>query len=816
MSLFSQNHRSPLEGEPKKQGRSPKLIWWGVRCRLTLALLALTVATCSPPPSVTPGAPVSLDELQRWEARAANVTILRDPWGIPHIYGISDADTVFGTLYAQAEDDFNRVETNYINAMGRLAEAEGPAALAQDLRMKLFIDPAEMQMLFDESPRWLQELMTAFADGLNYYLYTHPEVQPRVIHRFEPWMALTFTEGSIGGDIERVNLDQLTDFYGPKGLAAAAPHEETAPYRETLPSGETAPPIIEELALNAAVDDEPHGSNGFAIAPANSASGNALLLINPHTSFFFRAELHMVSEEGLNAYGAVTWGQFFVYQGFNENLGWMHTSSRADAIDEYLETIVEREDGYYYLYDGEERRLRESKITLPYRSTFGMRERVVTVYHSHHGPIIRAADGGDEDGERWVAIKLMQKPVRALTQSYTRTKAGDYAEFNASMELLTNSSNNTVYADRDGNIAYYHGNFIPRRDPSFDWNAPLDGSNPATEWQGLHPLDEIITLFNPPNGWIQNTNNTPFSAAGEYSPRPEDYPVYMANNPENPRGLHALRVLDGADNFTLDSLLAAAYNPLLTAFEELVPTLPEATAPGAMQGASRDRQTRGQGSEANSQAPTAEVQEYIDHLQGWDYRWSLDSTETTLAVYWGQELLSQARANAAAEGVNLRLFGTHQYMLQRTTTEQKLNALKSAADRLQRDFDDWRVPWGEVNRYQRLNGDLVQDFNDDEPSLPVPFTSGRWGSLASFGARTYPGTRRMYGTSGNSFVAAVEFGDRLQAKAVTVGGLSSDPDSRHFADQARLYTEAEFRDVLFYREDIEATLESAYRPGGRL
>ncbi|MCY3565614.1 MAG: penicillin acylase family protein [Gammaproteobacteria bacterium] len=694
------------------------------------------------------------EEVARWQERAARVEILRDSWGIAHIYGETDADTVFGTLYAQAEDDFNRVETNYINAMGRLAEAEGAGEIYRDLRMRLFIRQGEIEELYESSPDWLKQLMDAFADGLNYYLYTHPEVTPRVFRRFEPWMALTFTEGSIGGDIERVNIARLRDFYGPGDMIA----------------------MTDDLV----VDMEPRGSNGFSIAPSNSATGNALFLINPHTSFFFRSELHMVSEEGLNAYGAVTWGQFFIYQGFNENTGWMHTSSRADAIDEYLETIVERDDGYYYVYGDEERRLQESQVEIDYRDGDSMSTREFTVYHSHHGPIIREQDG------RWVAISLMEEPVRALTQSYLRTKSRNYMEFNASMELLTNSSNNTVYADAGGNIAYYHGNFIPRRDPSFDWNAPLDGSNPATDWQGLHPLDELITVLNPPNGWIQNTNNTPFSAAGEYSPREEDYPAYMANNPENPRGIHAIRVLEGRTDFTLDSLIEAAYDSLLTAFEPLIPALLAAA----------------------EEAPADDLEEQLALLADWDYRFGVDSVETTLAVYWAQTLMDSVNAEAGAAGINI-----YQYMAANASAEQKLDALRDASAELQSDWGSWQAAWGEVNRYQRINGDIVQQFNDEEESWPVGFASGRWGALASFGSRKYPGTRRMYGTSGNSFVAAVEFGSPLRARAITVGGLQSDPQSPHFDDQAEMYASGEFRDVLFYRDDIETNLERQYRPG---
>ncbi len=735
---------------------------------LSVSLAALLLASCSSE-STAPGdaipteraAAVDPVELARWEQHASNISISRDKWGIPHIYGKTDADTVFGSLYAQAEDDFNRVETNYINAMGRLAEAEGETGLFRDLRMKLFIDPVDMRIQYEDSPAWLKSLMNAFADGLNYYLHTHPEVTPRVITRFEPWMALTFSEGSIGGDIERVSLRDLQAFYGDDTLLAQS---EPVSY------------------------DEPRGSNGFAIAPSNTENGEALLLINPHTSFFFRSELHMVSEEGLNAYGAVTWGQFFIYQGFNENAGWMHTSSRADAIDEYLETVVQKEDGYYYLYGDEERKFRETELSLPYKNGNSLATRVFTAYHSHRGPVIREQDG------KWVSIKLMQEPVKALTQSFTRTKAQNHEEFYASMELLTNSSNNTVYADSDGNIAYYHGNYIPVRDTSFDWNKPLDGSNPATEWQGLHTVDEIIHLFNPPNGWIQNTNNWPFTAAGEYSPKAEDYPVYMANNPENPRGIHAVRVLQDKSNFNIESLIEAAYDPTLTAFEDLVPSLLLITAvdnQGALQ--------------ASIQSETLD---YIDLLRDWDYKFSLESTATSLAVYWGQILMDKVRADATAAGINI-----YEYMTHNAGSAEKLSSLRQAAEQLQADFGNWQVPWGEINRYQRLNGDIVQDFNDDAESLPVAFASARWGSLASFASRTYPGTRKMYGSSGNSFVAAVEFGDRVTAKAITVGGLNSDPNSPHFDDQALMYTRGDFRNVLFYPEDIEANLEREYSPG---
>ncbi|QYF93336.1 penicillin acylase family protein [Massilia sp. PAMC28688] len=722
-------------------------------------LLASTVLVCAAAGAAA--APVIAQpsaEHARWQAAAKRVTIMRDKWGVPHVFGKTDADAVFGLMYAQAEDDFNRVELNYINAMGRLAEVEGEAEIWRDLRMKMYITPADMKAKYAQSPAWLKKLMNAYADGLNYYLLTHPQVKPKLITRFEPWMALAFSEGSIGGDIEEIDLGELEAFYGMKPKQASR---------------------------GTGFDPEPRGSNGFAIAPKLSKSGKALLLINPHTSFYFRPEVHMVSEEGLNAYGAVTWGQFFIYQGFNDKAGWMHTSGGGDVIDEYLETIVERDGKLFYKYGKGERALRAVPITLPYKTANGMDSKTVMTYFSHHGPIVRSVDG------KWVAVKMMEEPLRALQQSWSRTKARSYKQFVKAMQLRTNSSNNTVYADGDGNIAYFHGNFIPRRDPSFNWKRPVDGSNPATEWQGLHAIKDTITLFNPASGWIQNTNNWPFRAAGASSPREQDYPKYMWSLPENARGLHALRVLENGRDFTLDSLIAAAYDNYLTAFEPMVPAL------------ARDYDALSAGDPLK-----ASLAPQVKALRGWDLRYAVTSVPTSLAIYWGQEMVAAAKPAAKAADVPVIDF------IQTSITGQdRLQALARASARLEKDFGTWQTPWGEINRFQRLSGDVRQQYDDSKPSLPVAFPSAVWGSLASFGMSAKQTTKRIYGDRGNSFVAVVEFGPRIKAKSILAGGNNSQPGSPHFADQAAMYSRGQFKDVLFYKEDIARNLERQYHPG---
>ncbi len=696
----------------------------------------------------------------RWESHIQNTEIIRDQWGIPHVYGKTDADAVFGLLYAQCEDDFNRVEVNFINAMGRMAEVEGEEKLHVDFRMKLYIDPDVVQQEFENSPDWLKKLMIAWADGINYYLHSHPEVQPKLISKFEPWMALTFSEGSIGGDIETISVNDLKQFYG-KDFQAKLSYAD----RDW--------------------DAEPQGSNGFAISPSKTLNGNALLLINPHTSFYFRPEVHMVSEEGLNAYGAVTWGQFFVYQGFNENNGWMHTSSKADAIDHYALTVEERNGRFHYKFGENWIPLEEKSITLKYRNEEKMQDRNITAFYSHHGPVIREEDG------KWIAISLMVEREKALTQSFKRTKTRNHQEFKAVMGLKTNSSNSTVYADKDGHISYYHGNFIPIRDPKFDWRGVVDGSNPATDWKGLHDIHEMIYIHNPANGWIQNTNSTPFTASAAYSPKAADYPPYVAWDQENARGLNAVRVLKYQKDFTLESLIEAAYDPALLAFEPLIPALQKAYE------------------NLPPHSPRVKVLKApLDSLTLWDLNSDKNSIGTALAVFWGNQLLADTRNNERPWDAYI-----FDFLAQNTPPEIMLNSLEKAIAKLTADFGTWQTTWGEINRFQRITEKISPRFDDEQPSFPVGFNSSQWGSLAAFGSRPYPNTTRWYGNVGNSFTAVVEFGTQVKAKSILAGGQSGNPDSAHFDDQAEMYSKGIFKDVNFYREDVERNAKTIYRPG---
>ena len=712
-----------------------------------LPLLLLLTAAAAPP------------ELARWKTQAANVTITRDDRGIAHVHGKTDADAVFGMIYAQAEDDFPRIEANYLTALGRKAEADGEQAIWEDLRARLYVSEAELKAYYGKSPQPMQRLMDSWAAGLNFFLATHPNVRPRVLRRFEPWMALSFTEGSIGGDIERIELDQLQAFYSARRVTAAP-----------------APPPQHER----------QGSNGIAIAPSLTQDGKALLLINPHTSWYFRSEQQVTSDQGLNVYGAATWGQFFIYQGFNAHAGWMHTSSGVDVVDEFAETIQGRGPARCYRYGGSCRPLGVRPVTIRYRTADGrLSSRSFTTWFTHHGPVVRSDSG------RWVAFAMMNRPVEALQQSFLRTKARDFETFLRVAQLKANSSNDTIFADDTGKIAYLHPQFVPRRSDRFDYTKPVEGSDPSTDWGSLHAISELPNVVSPPNGWVYNSNNGPWWAAGPFSPRPEFFPKYMDTIGQTFRGLHALQLLMGSRGWTIDRMQAAAFDAYQPGFAALIPTLLQAHAALPAGDPRRDR-LRGP----------------IGVLRSWDFRWSGSSVAQSLVMAWAQsmrKILNPARTENS-DLVAMR-------MARDTTADQKLEALADAVAGLRRDFGRWQVPWGEINRFQRLSGEIRPRYSDTEASIPIPFANGNYGSLASVRSAPKPGTKRWYGDYGNSFVAIVEFGPRVRARAVTAGGESGNPASPHFNDQALRYASGALRDVYFYPEQLTGHTERVYRPG---
>jgi acyl-homoserine lactone acylase PvdQ len=700
-------------------------------------------------------------EISRWQQQAKQVNIIRDNWGIPHIYGKTDADAVFGLLYAQCEDDFKRVEMNYIEKLGRLAEVQGVEKLYDDIYLKLIIDSAEAVADYKKSPVWLKKLLQAYADGINYFLYKNPNVKPLLLHRFQPWYPLLWTDGSIGaistGDITAADVKAM--------------------YTNSNQSVAVNPKRFEEIST---------GSNGFAIGPSKTSSGNAILYINPHVTFYFRPEVHMVSEEGLNVYGAVTWGQFFIYQGFNEYCGWMHTSNNVDVSDMYAVNIKNLNKKNVYQFDNKWKPVQQKNITVNYKDGDKMLTKTVTAQFTHHGPVMAKRDN------RFIAVQSFNRSLTSLIQSWQRTKAKGFADYKKTMDLKANTSNNTVFADNKGNIAYWHGNHIPKRDASFDWGKVVDGTTSKTDWKGLHRVDETVHVYNPATGWIQNCNSTPFSVSGESSPLKANYPQYMAPDGESFRGINAIKVLSKQAAFDIDKTIAAGYDTYMAAFAILVPSLIKAY-------------------DANAVA-YPKLEEPINLLRGWNYYADENSVPTTLAIEWAQLLNPIIRKIYVEQGEKDQVQNTI-YFADTASATTLLQPLLQVVNNLEKQFGQWTIPWGAINRYQRISSDINQQYDDSKPSVAVPFASALWGTLPSYNSRYFPGTKKRYGVSGNSFVCAVEFGKKITAKSLLAGGNSGNPASPHFNDQLEMYTKGTFKKVLFYKADVLQHVERQYHPG---
>ncbi len=725
----------------------------------------------------------SKEEIIKWEQQARQVSIIRDQWGIPHVYGKTDADAVFGLMYAQCEDDFKRVEMNFIEKLGRLAEIKGETELANDLLIRLIIDSNEAKKDYAIAEPWLKKLLNAHADGINFYLYKHPEVKPLLLKRFQPWFHLLWTDGSIGAiNTADITAHEIKELYLDK-TGFGSTQKKTHPLQLYLPDPK-----------NIGDEEIQTGSNGFAFAPSITESKNAILYINPHVTFYFRPEVHMVSEEGLNVYGAVTWGQLFVYQGFNPHCGWMHTSGYTDLADTYIEKISVKDNKWYYKYEQKQKPLLQKKITLHYISANKTESKTINAFYTHHGPVMARRNG------LYLSMHANNRSITALIQSWQRTKSRSFAEYKKSMMLLANTSNNTVYADGEGNIAYWHGNFIPIRDPKFDFSKPVDGSIAATEWKGLHPLEETIHLYNPLNGWLQNCNSTPFACSGSNSPKRENYPAYMAPDGENFRSVNAVRLLSKKNSYNLDKVIALGYNKYLSAFEFMIPVLIQAF-------------------EKNSKSTDtlyAEVLEAIGILKAWDFYINEESVAATLAIEWAAQISSAISKTKTTDTYDMdRVEKTKKYLAS-APPEKLVQALFKTIYELHKKYGIWKIPWGEINRYQRLNGDFDLSYDDHKPSLPIGFASATWGMLAAYSSKTFPGTLKRYGYAGNSFVCAVEFGKTIKAKSLLAGGESGNPNSKHFNDQAEMYRTGQFKEVLFYKEDVLRNAEQIYHPGGEL
>lgn len=683
---------------------------------------------------------------------ARSVTIYRDTYGVPHIYGPTDASAAFGLAYAQAEDNFPHLEDNFIRALGRAAEVHGEEALQDDQLARALEIPRLAREEYERATPRMRALYDGYAAGLNHFMAKHPEVQPQLLHPMEPWYPLA---------LMRFKYDQ-GEFVGYAGLDS-----------EDLRVAASEPPA-----------ERPQGSNAWAIGPQRSATGHPMLLINPHVSFFGPAQYyegHVHSDEGWSFSGVGRYGLPLLYMGHNEILGWTHTDNYPDHGDLYVETFDDPSNPLAYRYGEGHRTAVRWTEEIRVKTAKGIETRRFTFRKTHHGPIVSEHEG------KPVAIRLAKLEEGGwLDQWYEMTKARSLAEFKAALRRVAIPYMNIVYADRDGNILYVYNGSVPRRSPKFDWRRPVDGSDPETEWQGYHAFEELPQLANPATGFVQSCNSTPFATTTSGNPERAGFPAYMIGpETDNARARVSRNILTAQEKLTFEEWTRAALDTRVLEAEKLIPELL----------AEWERLRKEDASRAEPLAPL------IAELRAWDRVSRTDSVAMTLFTEWLRRHDPSSAAGAS---------------------RPRVDALEEVKRELERDWDTWRVAWGEVNRLQRTRWDGTEPFSDARPSLPVPGGPGWLGIVFNFyqqrgrsGPGIAAGAKRRYGVAGNSYVSVVEFGPTVKARSVVYFGQSGDPRSPHYFDQGPLYARGELKPAWFTLDEIRANLERAYHPGER-
>ena len=708
----------------------------------------------------------SKEEISQWQKQAKRITIIRDNWDVPHIYGKTDADCVFGLMYAQCEDNYRDIEENNIESLGRASELYGEASLENDADVARFECVKKGKQLYANANPFLKSICDAAAAGINFYLYKHPAVERRLIRRYEPWFFLVAGTYSPGG--HGITQNERKNAYANSIM-------------KSQPEG--------------VIEFNDNGSNSISLAPSKTISGHSMLLINPHLGFADRYEAHLISTEGLNFSGSTEFGSCYMGVGFNQYLGWAHTNTIADYDDVYLERFDHPTDSTLYKYGGGYRKAIFWKDTILYKTQNGLMKKVFLFRKTHHGPVVAKRDS------LWVTMRNADN--NNALERWAMCKAKNLKEFTSAISNRGRSWVNTMYADRFGNIAYWHGNAIPKRNENFDWRYPVDGSNPDTEWKGLHSINEIVHIVNPSSGWIQNCNTPPFEAAGISSPKKENFPAYMSYERNNFRSEEAIRLLSapGKISFTnFEQLVTSNHLPMMANW------LPQIIAAYDKQVLRRpELQTK--------------LKNIVDTLQKWNFRYSTTSQATTLAVFWFSGYMNWLNKQ---EPAFTNLFQNPNFRGQKklpVSDSVAVSILSNAADTLEKRFGTTFIQWGEINRLQRINRNLQEKFDDNKFSLPVGAVPGHMGSLFSFEPRLRSDgsfdmeQKKLYGTSGNTYVAVIEFGPQVKAKSVYVFGHSYDPASPHYFDQAPLYVQGKFKEAYFYKKDVLKHAERTYHPG---
>ncbi len=711
-----------------------------------LIVLSVLAGACAPRPKI---------DAETHMALAESVTIIRDEWGIPHIYGPTDASVVFGLTWARAEDRFDRMEKYYLRALGRAAEAYGEAGLPMDVVTRANEVVAHSKAEYERSGPEIRALCDAFASAMNAFIARHPD-RAQHIDRYEPWFVFAGERS----------------FWSLYGF-----HWHGIKRKEMLEAvmggdGDASDDSEQAIGYEQGVWDD-LGCNEWAIAPAKSASGNAMLQIDLHIPLDGAYEAGLHSDEGYELFGVTAYGRSILpIVGFNAHLGWAFTNNFPDWVDLYEETFDKPSDPLAYRYDDGYRRAEEWTETVKVKTDQGLRERTLTFRKTHHGPVLAVRDG------KHIAVRVGKIAEGGqLQQFYAMGRARNFEEFKAALDHNAVNNQNVCYADSAGNIFYVYNGLIPKRDARFNWREPVSGADPKTEWKGYHTLAERPQVENPPSGFVQNCNSTPFLATVDgQNPVREDFPKYLVHprDWDRARAPNARRALAARDKFTFDEFAALPFDTFVYLADEWVPKLIAQWDKDAGEDPDRHKALAGA----------------VEVVRAWDRRAAVDSVATTVFVLWFEATYLKKREQP-----------------------QWTDALHGVVEKLSADFGTWKVAWGEINRHQRADRSKPKTFSDELESLPVAGVDSSTGVLFAYRSKQPKGQKRRYGITGRGYAATIEFGPTPRARSILPYGQSDHPASAHWFDQAPLYVAGKMKAVHFTREDVEAHVVRSYRPG---
>jgi len=669
--------------------------------------------------------------------------ILWDTYGVPHIYG-KDVQSLFHAFgWAQMHSHGNVILRLYGQARGRAAEYWGEKYVESDQWVRTMGVPVRAQQWYDAQNPTFRNYIDAFAAGINAYTQNHGEL----------------IDDEVKGVLPVTGVDVLAHVHRLLNFTFIVKPQTLASLREEWENPKDTSTGFNKQNIT---PQKPLGSNGWAIAPSRSASGNAMLLANPHNPWsdlflWYEAQLNA---PGIDTYGATLVGIPVLTIGFNDNLGWTHTVNKYNGRDVYELTLA---DGGYR-FDGKIRAFETETQTLNVRQPDGtLEEKPLTVQRSVHGPVIAQKDG------KALALRVvgLDQPG-ALEQWWTMGLAKNLTEFEAAIKPVQIPMFTVIYADREGHIMHLFNGQVPVRsqgDYAY-WSGIIPGDTSTTLWTQFHPYADLPRVLDPQSGWLQNANDPPWTTTFPVPLKPDDYPSYIApRGPMEFRAQHSAKMLKSDERISFEKMVEYKHSTHLELAERLLDDLITAA--------------RQHGGEVGKNA--------ADVLETWDRKTESDSRGAVLFAFWNEEVDFS------------NLFAVPWNEQEPLTTPNGLadpvsavTALEAAAQRVMATYGRLDVPWGEVFRLRSGNLDLPANGGE------VGIFRNLWFSPLEDG--------RFEAIGGESYVAAIEFSNPVRAMALVSYGNATQPNSPHVGDQLELFAKKQLRPIWRSRQEIEVHL----------